>query len=247
MRTLAAALACRVQGTRLYGKPLQALDPATGVTILSQIAATIQHLPVIDSIVLGIAEGVENTPFARVAERIGLQHVWGDERDVLQRLIDCGRAANATDVFRVTTECPFIYHEAVATAWASHTSNGNDVTVIDGLPDGTFFEIYRLSALEASHERGDERDRSELCSRYIVNHRDEFQVQVLEPPDRLQRQDLRLTVDNPEDLVVCRRIYHALRDRAPLIPLAAIIAYLDAHPELVALVAPFHTPGRVWQ
>ena len=42
-RRLAAVLACRANGTRLYGKPLQNL--AAGVTILDQIVAAIRTFP----------------------------------------------------------------------------------------------------------------------------------------------------------------------------------------------------------
>jgi len=39
MRKLVAAYACRIAGTRLYGKPLQLLDVERGVSILDHIVA----------------------------------------------------------------------------------------------------------------------------------------------------------------------------------------------------------------
>ena len=62
MRKLTAALACRNNGSRLYAKPLQNLD--ANVTILSQIISCIKTVDCIDSIVLGISEGIENKIFA---------------------------------------------------------------------------------------------------------------------------------------------------------------------------------------
>src|SRR4051794_33973009 len=111
MRRLVAALACRVQGKRLYGKPMQNLAPDR--TILSQILDTMERLPAIETSVLGIAQGMENQPFVEIANARGIPHIIGDEIDVLMRLIQCGRAGNATDVFRITTECPFLYFEPV--------------------------------------------------------------------------------------------------------------------------------------
>lgn len=244
MRKLIAGLACRVQGTRLYGKPLQILGG--GKTILDQILDSVALLPAIETAVLGIAEGSANQPFVEVAKARGIPHIMGDEIDVLQRLIQCGREAAATDVFRVTTECPFLYFEPFERAWAAHVDNDNDVTATDGLPEGTSFEIYRLSALEASHDRGGEWHRSEGCSRYIREHRGEFRVRVIEPEPACARMDLRLTVDYPEDLVLCRHVFEALGDRAPLIPLREIVALLDRRPELTALVAPYLHPMRLW-
>jgi len=245
-RKLVAALACRVQGSRLYGKPLQALDLETGTRILDQIIANLQSHPVIEAIVLGISEGVENTPFVDVARTWGLQHIWGDPIDVLQRLIACGHAGQATDVFRVTTESPFHELSIVEKVWGRHVEHGNDVTVTEDMPDGTHFEIYRLSTLEQSHAKGGRDERSELCSLYVRRHLEEFRVELVEIPEAWRRLDLRLTVDYPEDLVLCRRVYTALKHKAPCIPLEDIIAFLDARPALKELVAAYVANKPIW-
>ena len=244
MRRLIAALACRVEGTRLYGKPLQNLVP--GKTILDQILDTVETLPFIDMPVLGIAEGIANRPFVEVARNRGIPYVMGDETDVLARLIACGRVAAASDVFRVTTECPFLHAEPFEQAWQNHVDHANDVTTTDGLPEGTHFEIYRLDALVQSHERGSDWHRSEGCSRYVREHRDEFTVEVIEPAVQCARPDIRLTVDYPEDLVLCRRVFEQFRDKAPLIPLADIIGFLDGSPHLRDLVAPYVVTKPLW-
>lgn len=245
-RRLVAALACRVQGSRLYGKPLQHLDVEGRVTILDHLIHLIQTVPAIEGIVLGISEGVANQAVLEVAKRHGVGSIIGDERDVLSRLIACGRQAQATDVFRVTTESPFFYYDLVEEVWQRHLREGNDVTTTDGLPEGCHFEIYTMEALERSHRLGETRHRSEFCSLYVREHLEDFRVEVLPIPSHLERLDLRLTVDYPEDLVLCRRVYAHLKEKAPRIPLAEIIAFLDSHPELQALVAPYVVSKRLW-
>ncbi len=246
MRRLIAAVACRLEGSRLYGKPLQNIDVAAGTSILGHIVALLKSVPEISETVLGISEGPANAAFVDFAAANRLRHVVGDQRDVLSRLIACGRLASATDVFRITSESPFCYFEPIAEAWEHHVARGNDVTVTGELPDGCHFEIYRLAALEASHERGDARHRSEFCSLYIREHRSDFRVEVIPVPDRLRRNDLRLTVDYPEDLVVCRRVYTALKEFAPRIPLARIVDYLDAQPGLKVLLQRYVSSRKIW-
>lgn len=246
MRKLTAALVCRMAGTRLYGKPLQNLDVKEGVTILDNILGYIEKTPAIDDVVLGIAEGRENFAVIDFAEKRKLPYIIGDEIDALQRMIQCGHKSGATDLFRVTTECPFTQYELIPYAWEQHKANENHATVTDGLPEGMSFEIYTLESLETSHAKGGERHRSEGCSRYIREHRDVFRVQVLEPAPEFERMDVRLTVDYPEDLAFCRAIYQQLKHQAPLIQLKDILAFVDSRPDLKAMVDPYTTPMRLW-
>jgi len=109
-RRLVAAIACRNQGSRLYGKPLQNLDVDSGVRILDNILNCLQTIPCIDEVVLGISTGIENEVFKYLAQDRGLKYVIGDEHDVLSRLVECGKLANATDIFRVTSESPFLFY-----------------------------------------------------------------------------------------------------------------------------------------
>jgi spore coat polysaccharide biosynthesis protein SpsF len=245
-RRLVVALACRINGSRLYGKPLQLLDIDGRVSVLEHMIAMLQSEPAISEIVLGVAPGSANEVFHEIAAARGLRSIRGDERDVLGRLITCGEAGSATDIFRVTSESPFTYVDAIADAWSRHRAHNNDVTVTDGLPDGCNFEIFTLEALRRSHARGSERHRSELCSLYIREHRDEFQVEIVPVPSSLQRPLLRLTIDYPEDLILCRAVYAALQTHAPRLPLARIIELLDARPDLTALTAPFASPSWLY-
>ena len=96
-RRLVAAIACRNQGARLYGKPVQNLDVEHGIRIIDNIIACLKTIECIDEIVLGISEGVENEVFKAIAEQKGLRYVVGDQVDVLSRLVNCGLLAGATD------------------------------------------------------------------------------------------------------------------------------------------------------
>ena len=107
-RKLVAALACRNQGSRLYGKPLQNLDVEKGVRVIDNIIDGLNSLACIDSIVLGISEGEENEVFKTVANEKGIEYIVGNQIDVLHRLIMCAEKVNGTDVFRVTSESPFL-------------------------------------------------------------------------------------------------------------------------------------------
>ena len=242
-RKLVAALACRNQGSRLYGKPLQNLDIEKGLSILGYMINLIRTIPEVQGIVLGISEGSHNACYIDVAREYGLDYIIGDEHDVLSRLIQCGQKAGATDILRLTTESPFTYFEAIPDAWKKHVEGGFDCAFLDNLPDGSGFEIHTLNTLKNAHEHGQKKHRSELCSLYIRENKEKFKIQYVSIPDELRRIEIRLTVDFPEDLVLCRKVYQHFKQQAPRIHLGDIIRFLDLNPDLKKLVDPFVAEG----
>jgi len=242
-RRLVAALACRNQGSRLYGKPLQNIEVVANVRIIDNIIDCIKTLDFIDEIVLGISEGVDNEVFKVVAQEKGLRYIVGDQHDVLSRLIQCGQATDATDIFRVTTESPFLYFDPVLELWEQHKFDKADATFMDDVIDGCGFEILSLKALQTSHDRGGKKHRSELCTLYIRENHKQFKIIKAAPPQYLIRKDLRLTVDNPEDLSVCRAVYAKFKDFAPRVPVDKVVEFLDQNPKLKELIAPFTEAG----
>ena len=243
-----ATLACRVQSKRLYAKPLQLIDIDNEITILEYLVGFLKTCKGIDEIVLAISEGVENHSFEMLAQKMGLRYVIGPELDVQQRLIMAAEKGAGNIVYRVTTECPFIYMDTFEKILEIHIRNRAALTVIEGLPEGTYYEIISLSALKAAHDQGEERHRSELCTLYMFENPDKFFMQRLrlESP-KLERPDIRLTVDYPEDLIVVREIYKALKKSGEYIKIADIIDYMDAHPKLKELNGWIDAgKGRIW-
>ena len=243
MRKLVAAIAVRNTGSRLYGKPIQNLDIENGITILDNLVDCIKTINCIDDVCLGISEGVENKIYIDIANKKKINYIVGDEHDVLDRLIQCGKSTGATDIFRVTSEDPFLYYEEIESAWQKHISQNSDYTTHDNIIDGIGFSITKLSAFEISHKNGNQNHRSEFCNLYIRENMEKFNTIILPTPETLIRKDLRLTVDYPEDLIVCRKIYANLKNHAPRIPIDLVINFLDENPELIKLIEPYTEIG----
>ncbi len=223
---------------------MQTLDIEQGISVLQYIVNWLKTIPQIDGIVLGIAEGFSNLSFIDVAKKNDLSYIIGDEKDVLGRLIQCGDRAYASDVLRLTTESPFTYFEAIPSAWVKHIEEDFDFSCLDNVPTGSGFEIIRVNALKTAHRNGEDHHRSELCSLYIRENKEKFKIQYIDPhPSLLGRTDLRLAIDYPEDLALCRAVYAHFKHLAPKIPVPEIIPFLDRNAHLKALVERFVTPG----
>lgn len=245
-RKVTAALACRVRSSRLYAKPLQNLDE--NLTVIDFLITKLKsHSEYIHDICLGISEGVENDVFVQVAKQHEVAFIRGDEKDVLKRLIMCAESTNATDVFRVTTECPFIALEFLRSAYKKHIKNNNDVTVLDGVPHGMHFEIYTLDALKKSHENGSDAEKSEYCSLHIRNHLAQFKVEVITPEDAFIRSDIRVAIDYPEDLILARALVRAFHEKnLKSFGLEDLVDYVDHHEELKAINQKYSSHKFFW-
>jgi len=99
------------------------------------------------------------------------------------------------------------------------------------VPCGAFTYGIKTAALNKVCEIKASRD-TEMMEPYFTKT-GLFTVEQLEnvPPD-LKRPELRMTMDYPEDLTFFDKIYQNFNDRVSLID---VIAYLDDHPEIIAI------------
>lgn len=241
MSKLVATLACRNNSKRLYGKPLQLLG---NDTVLEYMIRNLKAHASVDAIVLAISDMKGNEMFADIAEKHGIEYVFGDDGDVLHRLISACRKVGGDIIYRVTTESPYSYLEGIKEALADHIERKADYTTYAQLPDGVAFELINLEALERSHAKGEKKHRSELCTLYINEHKKDFTLNIKHIDKEWERPDYRLTIDYPEDLILCRKIIHHFGDGKP-IPYRDMITYLDKNPSLLSLVNGLTDPSYV--
>jgi len=227
----------------MWGKPLQSI--AADLPIVEHLARSLQSCACVAEVGLAIADGPGDGAIVELAKRAGLRFLVGSETDVLGRVIDCARELEATDVLRKTSEDPFFSAEMLDGAWEKHQLQDNDVTAFDNLPEGTAFEIFTVEALTRCHRLGDEKDREHIAD-YARFNQAAFRVNILLPDVALQRIELRLTVDNPEDLILCREVFHGVCRPGTPASLHEVIGFLDDRPTLKASVQRFVDDRPVW-
>ena len=174
--------------------------------------------------------------------------ITGSEEDVQFRLIQAAESVEGDIIYRVTTECPFIAMDDFNDTLDLHIKNKAALTVIEQLPEGCYFELITLHDIKRAHDQGERRHRSELCTLFMMEHPNEFLLQRLTPKNsKLCRPEIRLTVDYPEDLIVVREVYKALKKENQLISIEDIITFLDKTPKLNAINSWIDAgTGRIW-
>jgi len=228
-----AVLACRSESKRLYGKPLQLVGDQP---ILAHICDRLDAVPNLDQIVLAIADTASQESYIQFAKDKKIEYIVGPEEDVLKRCAMAADKAEADFVVKANTENPFLAYELLKRGLKTAIQNHSDLVVPREPPLGCAADIYSAPALAQSDKQGDDRHHSEFTSRFIIDNSESFQINIVEPEGHLRRPDIRLTVDNPSDLIMMREIWGALRAESEtdpnLVPVSAIIEYLDKHPDI---------------
>ncbi len=241
-RKIVAILACRNNSKRLYGKPLRYLNKKKGIKIIDQIIFTLKKLNILDEIILAVPKTKINKVYEKVALKHKIRITYGPEKNVIKRLIISAKETKATDIFRVTSESPFLYHQQVTKLISKYKKNKLDAIFFDNIIDGCGFEIFTLDSMIKSfrHARG---NYKEHVTKYIRLNTNKFSILKISGPKKLFRKDMRLTVDNYEDLVLCKNIYKKFSKDAPLFNLNKIVHYLDKNPKLKKLVEKYTSHG----
>jgi N,N'-diacetyllegionaminate synthase len=239
-----AAIACRVNSSRLFAKQMQLIDKNP---ILYHVITQLKMAKMIDDIVLAISEDPGNEIFVEFAKKHDLKFILGSDSDVLKRLIAAANYVGGDMIFRVTPENPFLYWEGIDDLIKAHIKGKYDFSDCYSLPLGSGFEIVNVKAFERSHKDGSKKHRSELCSLYIKENQKKFKILHYTIPKIFQRPEIRLTVDTPEDLFVARQIFKSIGNKKTPIRLKKIIEFLDKNPQIAKLNSGVELgESRIW-
>ncbi len=230
-------VSARMASTRCPGK---ALVPLAGRALLRVLLERIASVPVLDSVALATSRLPENRPLVEIARALGIPSFEGDEEDVLKRHVECARAMKADHVVRITGDNPLTDLETVERLVELHLEGGGaDYTYVpgDGLLMGILSEVISLRALELSWAQGDARHRSELVTLYIKEHPDQFKIRLGELPSGLYRPEYRLTVDEPEDVLLVQALFERLTRPGHVVTAREALDLLDREPALAQINA----------
>lgn len=248
--TFDAIFTVRATGTRLYGKPLQLIDIEQRMTILEYLVKYLEKSQRIGRTILAIADSKGNDIFADLAEKHGWDYMFGDEIDVLGRIVKAANQFGTDVIFHGSSESPFLHYHDIDRLYDRHVEGGFDLTKLSSLPEGASYSITSTSAFRTCHDKGTSRHRSELINSYIFDNQHEFRIHVEPPASMYCRPEVRITVDYPEDLTFCRRVYRALQGGTSMVEIADVIAFWDANPEVRRPMEEMGIDwghGRLWQ
>lgn len=223
----------RMGSTRLPGKVLR---PLGGRPVLSWVARAARASGTADPLVVATSLRDGDDAVAAWAAAEGLPCVRGDETDVLSRfLLALAGVPDDATVVRLTADCPLLDPSVIAMAVSAFEAGDVDYlsTVTPrSLPTGLDVEVTTAGALRELDALAEGYDRVHVTS-LLYREPGRYRVAglVFDPP----ADDLRVTLDTPDDAVLLDALVAELGDRPPA--WREIVGLLRARPDLAALNA----------
>jgi spore coat polysaccharide biosynthesis protein SpsF len=229
-----AIVQARMGSTRLPGKVL--LDLA-GEPVLVRTVERTRRAETLDEVVIATTTAPADDALADFCAERGWPCERGDENDLLDRYYHAASAHDADLVVRITSDCPFmdpaLIDRVVRAFLANQPADYASNTKIppSTYPPGMDVEVMWFDALARAWREDDDPAWREHVTPYLYRHPELFGL--LRVPGEIDLSGYRWTVDTPEDLAFCERIYqHFGHDRFTT---ADVYAALLDHPEWIAI------------
>ena len=224
-------ITARLKSTRL---PLKIMKELNGKPVIQRIverALEIKGIAASD-IVICTSANPQDRPLQDVARTTKVSYFLGDPDDVLKRLHDAALLHNLDYALGITADNPLFSIEYSNKIVDAIKKKHPDFIKIQGLPFGSATWGMNVKALRTICRVKPIVD-TEIWG-YLIDRPELFNVVTLQAEESLRRPQYRLTLDYPEDYELLKHLYTHIPFKTTL-GLRSVVAYLDVHPEVVAI------------
>ena len=234
-----AIIQARMGSTRLPGKVLRTLGNRS---VLAHVIGRVRACALIDATVVATTTSRTDDPVAAEAGAHGAAVFRGSEEDVLSRYLDAANEADATNIVRITSDCPLVDSEILCRMVALFIEKSDASTKLDYLsnslgrttfPRGLDVEVFSREALSRANALAKDAWDREHVTPYIYSHPEQFRLEGFQQD--VDQSKYRLTLDTEEDWALLAAIYETLGTGGKAFSTREVIDFLRVHPELVAL------------
>lgn len=228
-------LQARTTSSRL---PAKVLAPIRGRAMILRQVERVARARTLDDLVVATSDDASDDGLAALLAREGIAVHRGPLDDVLARFLGALDARPAEHAVRLTGDCPLIDPAVIDATVALHRAEGAVYTsncAHPTFPDGLDVEVIQAEALRAAAAEARLPSEREHVTPFLRARPARFHLAELSAP--VDRSALRFTVDTPADLAFVRAVYDALHPGDPAFGTEAVLALLDARPDIAALNA----------
>jgi spore coat polysaccharide biosynthesis protein SpsF len=228
-RHIAIVVQARMASTRLPGKVLMEVN---GRPLLAYQLERLEEIQGAHSIIVATTADSVDDPIVELCRRLGIAWHRGPDQDVLTRYRGAADLAHASDIIRVTADCPLIDPEVAGAVIERYLTGQCDYasnTLVRTFPRGLDVEIFSRSVLEEAFHEAELAAEREHVTLFIYRHPNRYRLCNVSN-DRDEGHE-RWTVDTREDFELVRRILAALYPENRRFRLLDVRRLLQANPE----------------
>jgi spore coat polysaccharide biosynthesis protein SpsF len=248
---IAIVIQSRTGSSRLPGKILM---PLAGRPLLERMVERVRAAAIpAESTEIIVATTTEpaDDPVAALCERIDVACFRGHPTDLLDRHYQAGRAAGASVVVKIPSDCPLIDPGVIERVIGFYLDHRDEYDFVSNLhpasyPDGNDIEVMFMAALEIAWREATLPLQREHTTPFFWDQPERFRVGNVAWEKGLDySMSHRWTIDYQADYDFMRTVYDRLYtpDR-PIFSLDDILTLLEAHPEIHDINA--HLAGVNW-
>ena len=222
-------ITARLKSTRLPRKILKDLH---GRTVIERIIDRAKQVANISEIVLCTSANPQDKPLIDVAKKNNISYFLGDEEDVLKRLFDASQLFELNYFVGITADNPLFSIIHANLAVDELKTGHHDYVRCEGLPLGASIYGLKVKALETICKVKEIID-TEIWG-YLVDRPEIFNIKKIPARGKMNKPDLRLTLDYPEDYELINKLYNNI-SFGDVLYLNEVVEYLDNHPEITKI------------
>jgi glutamate-1-semialdehyde 2,1-aminomutase/spore coat polysaccharide biosynthesis protein SpsF len=208
---LVAIIQARMGSSRLPGKSLAEIEKRP---MLWHVIQRVKRASLVDRVVVATSTAPADDAIEKMCRENDVPCYRGSEHDVLDRFYHAARAEKASQVVRITADCPLIDPEVIDRVVRRFQRGDLDYAsnaMVRSYPDGLDTEIFSFSALERAWHEASKTSEREHVTPYLRSEK--FRTANVENGSTSLYQHYRWTVDEAADLEFIRAVYKAFRGR----------------------------------
>jgi spore coat polysaccharide biosynthesis protein SpsF len=227
-----ALIQARVSSKRLPRKVLRKIADRTPI---EWIGYRLSFCKEVDTIILATSTNPENDVLEAHAQEIGMECFRGSENDLINRCYDAAQEYAADAIVRVCADCPLVDPEIVDELVSIYKNGEESIDFICNnipptYPHGLDVEVIPTRTLKRLKDEVKKPLYREWLTMTIIENQDRYTIRNSAHAKNLQ--DLRLTLDYEEDLVLLEEIFKRLHKDGEVFLLKDIEQLFMAEPRL---------------
>lgn len=214
MKNISAIIQARVSSTRLPEKVLLNLPFDTYITVLQQVIRRVQKSKKVNEIIIATTTDTDDDKIIKIAEKEQVKWFRGSKEDVLSRYYFVAKEAKSDIIVRITSDCPCIDWKIMDKCIKKHIEEKADYTSNNlerTFPHGLDVEVFNFDILEEAYQKADKQyEREHVCPYFYKTMKDKFKIVNVSANDDERGEDIRITLDTPEDYALLCAVYDYL-------------------------------------